>query len=84
VRTAVIERPSGRVALGAAPAVDRQADEVHADELRELARELEPRLVAAVVGGRRAPDGRQELAAARDLVARSRARDAARCRRRGS
>src|SRR6185295_1964199 len=60
--------PDG-VTGGAAPAVDGKADEVHADQLCELARELEPGLVAAVVGGRGAPDRRQELAPAYDLVA---------------
>ena len=65
-------QPSGhahRMAGCAAPAVDGKADEVHPDQLGELARELEPGLVAAVVRGRRAPDRRQELAAAHDLVA---------------
>jgi hypothetical protein len=61
-------RHPDRVALGAAPAVDRQAHELHPHELAELARELEPRLVATVVGGRCAPDGSEELAAPDDLV----------------
>ena len=57
-----------RMPLGAAPAVDGEADEVHPDQLSELARELEPGLVAAVIGGRRSPDRGQELAPAGDLV----------------
>src|SRR5437899_1203459 len=52
-----------------APAVDRQADEVELEQLAELAAEFEPRLVPSVVGRRRPPDRRQELAAAHDLVA---------------
>ena len=75
--------PDG-VAGRAAPAVDGQADEVHPDQLAELARELEPGLVAAVVGRRRAPDRRQELAARARSRRRPPARGAARCRRRGS
>src|SRR2546430_14143956 len=58
-----------RMTCGTAPAVDGQPHEVHADELPELARELEPRLVSPVVGRRRAPHRRQELGAAHDLVA---------------
>jgi len=60
--------PDG-VSGGAAPAVDRQADEVHRHELAQLAGVLEPGLVAPVVRGGRAPDRRQELAARDDLVA---------------
>ena len=57
-----------RMPLGAAPAVDGEADEFHPDQLSELARELEPGLVAAVIRGGRSPDRGQELAPARDLV----------------
>ena len=73
-----------RVALGAAPAVDGQADEIHPDQLAELARELEPGLVAAVVGGRRAPDRASGTRSGARSRRRSPARGAARCRRRGS
>ena len=57
------------VARGAAPRVDGQPDEVHLDELAQLARVLEPRLVPAEVRRRSAPHGREELAARDDLVA---------------
>ena len=62
-------RHPDRVAGRAAPAVDRQPHEVHADELAQLARELEPGLVAAVVGRGGSPDRREELAPPHDLVA---------------
>ena len=48
-------RHADGVAGGAAPAVDGQADEVQLEQLAELAGELEPGLVAAVIGRRRAP-----------------------------
>src|SRR5207247_6331783 len=62
-------RHPDRVAGGAPPAVHGKADEVELEQLSELAAELEPHLVAAVVGGRRPPDGSHELAPADDLVA---------------
>jgi hypothetical protein len=56
-----------RMALHTAPAVDGEADEVHPIS-SELTRELEPGLVAAVIGRWRSPDRGQELAPACDLV----------------
>ena len=61
-------RHPDRVADRAAPAVDGKLDDLASDQLAELAVELEPRLVAPVVRLRRAPDRRQELRAADDLV----------------
>src|SRR5262249_40308557 len=61
-----------RVAGGTAPAVHGKTDEVEVEQLAELAAELEPRLIASVVGRGRAPHGREELVAADDLVARCR------------
>ena len=56
------------MADGAAPGIDRQPDHFHVQELAELARILEPSLVAAEVGLRRAPDRSQELGPPDDLI----------------
>ena len=57
------------MAGAAAPAVDGQPDEVEREKLAQLAAELEPGLITAVVRGGRAPHGRHELRPAHDLVA---------------
>src|SRR5262249_59092437 len=46
-----------RVAGGTAPAVHGKTDEVEVEQLAELAAELEPRLIASVVGRGRGPHG---------------------------
>ena len=61
-------RHADGVADGAAPGIDRQAHHIHVEQFAELARIFEPRLVAAEIGLRRAPDGGQELGAPDDLI----------------
>ena len=56
------------MAGGAAPAVDRELDHIHLQQLAQLAGIFEPGLVAAMVGLRRAPDRGQEFGAPDDLV----------------
>ena len=51
------------------PAAHWQTDQIHVEQLSELAAELEPSLVAAMVGTGLAKDGGQPFVAAHDLVA---------------
>ncbi|MNQ80247.1 hypothetical protein D3C85_952160 [compost metagenome] len=60
------------VARSAAPTAHRQTDQVHVQQLAELAAELEPGLIATVVGARLAKHRGQPFVAAHDLVARCR------------
>ena len=62
-------RHAQRMARGAAPRVDGQADQVEAQKLAELAGKLEPGLVAAVVGRGPAEHRVQPFGAVHDLVA---------------
>ena len=52
----------------AAPAVDRELDHIHLQQLAQLAGIFEPGLVAAMVRLGRAPDRGQEFGAPDDLV----------------
>ncbi len=56
------------MAGGAAPAVDRELDHIHLQQLAQLAGIFEPGLVAAMVRLGRAPDRGQEFGAPDDLV----------------
>ena len=68
----------------ASPRVNGKLHHLHVEQLAELRIELEPGLVAAVVGLRRAPDWRQELRTPDDLIDHRRHMMLASSRRQGS